>query len=195
MRHHEMNSQQNFIAGFYIDDDEQIDDIIKHHDDGNQRTGEIGSPQGNVVNPEKKESIDVQLNDDMALTVRYIESLNMAMQEYNKLYPESDRTAPWGVLEVINVQRYDPPSGGYHSWHSERVSGKFPVALRHLVFMTYLNDVREGGETEWKFQNIKVKPERGLTVIWPSDWTFTHRGLVAPEETKIIVTGWTSFQP
>jgi len=27
-------------------------------------------------------------------------------------------------------------------------------------------------------------------LIWPADWTHTHRGIVAPNEEKIIATGW-----
>ena len=59
--------------------------------------------------------------------------------------------------------------------------------------MTYLNDVSDGGETEFMHQNIKVKPQKGLTLIWPADWTFTHRGVASPIETKTIVTGWYHF--
>jgi hypothetical protein len=64
---------------------------------------------------------------------------------------------------------------------------------RHLVFMTYLNDVEEGGETEWFHQNLRIKPEKGLTVIWPSDWTFTHRGLPSTIQDKYIITGWFNY--
>ena len=59
--------------------------------------------------------------------------------------------------------------------------------------MTYLNDVVDGGETEWYYQNIKIKPVKGLTVIWPTDWTYTHRGLTSPTQTKYIATGWFNF--
>ena len=65
--------------------------------------------------------------------------------------------------------------------------------FRHLVWMTYLNDVEEGGETEFYYQKLKVKPRKGLTLIWPVDWTHTHRGIVAPKEEKMILTGWFSF--
>ena len=64
---------------------------------------------------------------------------------------------------------------------------------RHLVFMTYLNDVEDKGETEFVLQNLKVKAEKGKTVIWPSDWTHTHRGIISPTQEKYIVTGWFSF--
>ena len=60
--------------------------------------------------------------------------------------------------------------------------------------MTYLNDViKIGGETEWYYQNYKVKPKRGLTVIWPTDFTHTHRGIPTVEEKKYIFTGWYVF--
>jgi hypothetical protein len=56
--------------------------------------------------------------------------------------------------------------------------------------MTYLNTVTDGGETEFFWQKIKVKPEKGLTLIWPSDFTHTHRGIPSPSQKKYIVTGW-----
>ena len=43
------------------------------------------------------------------------------------------------------------------------------------------------------FVKIKVKPEKGLTLIWPADWTFTHRGVPSSTETKYIVTGWFNY--
>ena len=30
-------------------------------------------------------------------------------------------------------------------------------------------------------------------VIWPTDFTHTHRGIVAPKEEKWIATGWFNF--
>jgi hypothetical protein len=59
--------------------------------------------------------------------------------------------------------------------------------------MTYLNDVKDGGQTEWFHQKLKIKPEIGLTVIWPVDWMFLHKGVVAKKEEKFIITGWFSF--
>ena len=47
--------------------------------------------------------------------------------------------------------------------------------------------------TRFYYQKLKVKPRKGLTLIWPVDWTHTHRGIVAPDEEKMILTGWFSF--
>jgi hypothetical protein len=59
--------------------------------------------------------------------------------------------------------------------------------------MTYLNDINDGGETEFLYQNIKIKPKKGLTLIFPADWTFTHRGIASSTEEKFIVTGWYNY--
>jgi hypothetical protein len=59
--------------------------------------------------------------------------------------------------------------------------------------MTYLNDVTDGGETEWEYQKIKIKPEKGLTVIWSADYTFSHRGITSLTQTKYITTGWYGY--
>ena len=91
----------------------------------------------------------------------------------------------------FNIQKYKP-SQAYHSWHTERGGKK--TSNRHLVFMTYLNDVKKGGETEWYYQNLKIKPEKGLTVIWSADWTFTHKGYSTIDEDKYIITGWYEFK-
>ena len=60
--------------------------------------------------------------------------------------------------------------------------------------MTYLNDIKKGGETEFYYQKLKIKPETGLTLLWGCDWTFTHRGITSPTETKYIATGWYSYR-
>jgi len=30
----------------------------------------------------------------------------------------------------------------------------------------------------------------GKVIIFPADWTFTHRGIVSKTQTKYIITGW-----
>ena len=60
--------------------------------------------------------------------------------------------------------------------------------------MTYLNDVKKNGETEFFYQKLKIKPKKGLTLIWPATWEYTHRGNICKEQEKYIVTGWYSYK-
>ena len=42
----------------------------------------------------------------------------------------------------------------------ERIGSNKTTTWRHLAWMTYLNDVEEGGETYWVHQDKKVKPQK-----------------------------------
>jgi hypothetical protein len=80
---------------------------------------------------------------------------------------------------------------GYHIWHYE--SGHRMLCHRLLAWMLYLNDVEEGGETEFLYQSLRVKPKQGTLLIWPAAFTHTHRGNPPLSNPKYVVTGWTEF--
>jgi hypothetical protein len=81
--------------------------------------------------------------------------------------------------------------GGYHTWHYESNNRK--SCHRLLVWMVYLNDVDDGGETEFLYQHKRIKPEAGTLVIWPAAFTHTHRGNPPLSNEKYIITGWIEF--
>lgn len=189
---HKMNSLNNFIAGWYLDDPGICDELIAYHRDSpHQHAGLMSSSIGKGgTDRSKKDSTDVTL-DPCPLGTRYIQQLHRVAREYVGLYPYSNKVVPWGVIEAVGIQHYQP-GGAYHEWHFERDNTNDMIARRHLVFMTYLNDVHDQGGTEFHYQKLVTQPEKGLTLIWPSDWTFTHRGVVSPTEHKYIITGWFS---
>ena len=92
----------------------------------------------------------------------------------------------------FNMQRY-LPGEGFTGWHCERAGLKH--ANRILVWMVYLNDVNDGGETEFYYQHHFEQPTEGKLLIWPSDWTYLHRGVIAPFESKYVLTGWFVHYP
>jgi hypothetical protein len=189
---HSINASNNFIAGWYLEDQHICDELIGYFRSSNEkRIGMMSSSGGlGIVDKNKKDSTDVTLLP-CPLANRYIQLLHNVAREYVALYPFSNKVVPWGVIEPIGIQHYQP-GGGYREWHFERDNTNDEIARRHLVFMTYLNDVHDHGGTEFHYQNVTFKPEKGLTLIWPADWTFTHRGVVSPTEHKYIITGWFS---
>jgi hypothetical protein len=100
-------------------------------------------------------------------------------------------------LGEINAQKYDAGNGGYPYWHSENYpqQGSVDALHRNLLFMFYLNDVEDGGETEFYYQNKKIKPKAGRMVIAPSGFTHTHRGNIPESNDKYILTSWVLFNP
>lgn len=77
------------------------------------------------------------------------------------------------------------PGEGYVWHHDFTTNGDY---TRVLTYIWYLNDVPEGGETEF-YDGTLIKPVRGRMIMFPSTWTFMHRGRT-PESDKYIVTGW-----
>lgn len=97
---------------------------------------------------------------------------------------------------AINLQRYTGGQGGYPYWHCElypRDPGG-DTLHRHLLWTIYLNDGFEAGETEFLYQQRKVKPRTGSLVIAPAAFTHTHRGNRPEGGDKYIATSWTLFQ-
>jgi hypothetical protein len=81
--------------------------------------------------------------------------------------------------------------GGYHTWHCEADS---PYRARRLIAYTiYLNDVEEGGETEFLYYPRRIKPTKGTIVLFPCGYSHTHRGNPPISNTKYIATGWIEF--
>jgi len=81
------------------------------------------------------------------------------------------------------------PTEGYHVWHLEHCKG-FENEARALVFSIYLNDVEEGGETEFLHFSKRVKPKTGRIVIWPASFPYVHRGNPPLSGEKYIITSW-----
>lgn len=75
---------------------------------------------------------------------------------------------------------------GYFRWHSD--TNILNDHRRVLAPIIYLNNVEEGGETSFKYQGIKIKPEQGKIVVFPCTWTFFHRGEIPISNDKYIVT-------
>ena len=168
-------------------------DNEKHHKKG--ITGKaIGKDFEFAVHEQVKESID--LTCDLRLLHQYdvwkdykkhlYESLNKYVDHFTQLKDMNN----FDIIEPINIQHY-PIGGGYKMEHCERGGGFDLTIKRVLVFMTYLNDVEDGG-THFKYFNHTEKATRGKTIIWPADWTHTHSGQISKTKPKIISTGWFS---
>jgi len=121
----------------------------------------------------------------------FLGCLNDIVMQYEKNYFYLG-ILNYKLLNCINVQYWEP-NNFYTDFHSE-LSNRFNEVLRSLVFMTYLNDIEEGGETDFFYQNVKIKPKKGLTIIWPANWTHMHRGSKT-SESKHAVTGWFELIP
>jgi hypothetical protein len=100
------------------------------------------------------------------------------------------KAAEMHKIYTVKIQR-TRPTEGYHVWHFEDATRAH--SNRILTFMVYLNDIEDGGETEFLYLSKRVKPVAGRVLIWPAGFTHTHRGNPPLKDTKYIITGWVEF--
>lgn len=118
----------------------------------------------------------------------FYEGLQVCYDEYIEKY---------SILKKMSLRSFGikmqktSPGGGYHLWHSEQ--GPKEQASRTIVYLFYLNslDSNDGGETEFLYQKLRVKPEENMMLLWPASYTHTHKGnLVLGNTAKYVITGW-----
>tara|TARA_B100002051_G_C16566868_1_gene550535 strand:- start:244 stop:852 length:609 start_codon:yes stop_codon:yes gene_type:complete len=182
----------SFMGCWLSNNKELFKNIINFYDDNLQlhRTGMTGEG----LNPDRKSSTDI--------TIKPIDLKKPEYSDFNDYFELLygcfiDYVEQWPFLKKLqgldigpfNIQKYE--KGDHFSYvHSERMSLKY--SDRVFAWMTYLNDVKSGGETYFDHFDLNIKPETGKTLIWPSEWTHAHSGGIVNEE-KYIITGWINF--
>ena len=153
-----------------------------------QAPGVVGPPLR--IDPDEKRSLEVPIHPsyDHPTFVIYKKLIGNIIHLYEMRYPEIEEFSKFGMGESCQIQYYRPGEG-YKKWHFERSSAK---ENRCLVFMTYLNDVPDGG-THFKYQDLTTPAEKGLTLMWPTDFSHTHKGQITKHHEKYIITGWLGF--
>lgn len=116
------------------------------------------------------------------------QALVQKLAEYMDDFPYlQDQGRDWWSGTCI-LQKTEPMEG-YHAFHAENAA--WLNRQRVLAWMVYLNDVEEGGETEFLYQKLRIKPTKNTLLIWPGSFTHLHRGN-PPMSTKYVLTGWFS---
>jgi hypothetical protein len=190
LRPHDINqTDNNFIGGWYIDP-KVCDYLLDVYWDPTTFKYK-GCSASKTPTPEIKDSMDTHIDANNPILNPYLQQLDICIKHYMKWQPWCGGARGFSLRVPINIQHYKV-GGGFKEWHCERSSADDEIRDRHLVFMTYLNDVDDGG-TEFFHQKLTIKAEKGLTLIWPVDWTHLHRGQISHTKEKTITTGWLSF--
>lgn len=184
---------ENFIGRWYLPDVSICDKIIDYFEsDADVEQGGYRFGNELLIDKEIKDCYQTAIDRNHDLFYEYTKNLQTCCDSYIEQFPYCNYYSPFTIVKPINIQKYEPGQA-FNLYHTERTSNLVHDSSRHLVFMTYLNDVEEGGETDFFHQNLLVKPEKGLTLIWPADWTYTHRGLPSLNHVKYIATGWYEY--
>ena len=186
--------QAHFIGCWNLENNKLCNEITQFFENNKELQIQGITSYGKDLKAKKTTDIPVNPND---LKNPKFEVLKKYMDELYKCFIDYQNQWPFlkSVIKVVdvpgfNIQKY---SRGDHfaQLHSERTT--LDTLHRLFAWMTYLNDVDDGGQTNFSHYNIKIKPETGKTLIWPAEWTHAHAGEILKSGTKYIVTGWMNF--
>ena len=188
----------NFIGSWELESTAICDDLISYFEKNKvmHRQGSLASGQ----NLSSKNSIDINMSPKQLLLPEndlfnnYFRSLFLCYLDYLDQWPFLKEFAKEMHIGRFNLQRYQE-NQHFMKVHSERLS----ISTLHRLFawMTYLNDVdiEDGGSTIFTHYDLEIQPRKGLTLIWPAEWTHAHKGSVINKNQKYIITGWMHFGP
>jgi len=183
----------SFIGAYYIDE-KVCDELINFYNKNEKLhiEGIVGSDRRIDHKLKKCKEMFTSVEMLNKNCKNYLPNLEKCLDEYLKSYEFANEVYCFNIIEKLKIQHYKK-NDCFFKYHFEN-SGTVATRKRHLVFMTYLNNIdeKDGGGTEFKYQNIKIPCSKGLTIIWPSQWTHTHRGIISKNKEKYIITGWYS---
>tara|TARA_Y100001968_G_scaffold135225_1_gene123396 strand:+ start:285 stop:881 length:597 start_codon:yes stop_codon:yes gene_type:complete len=184
----------NFIGSWTIEPISICDDLISYFklNVQKQKSGITGSG----LNLDTKDSVDITIKPKEIILPGnevfklYFDQLLECYKDYVEKWTFLKEISQRLEISSFNLQRYKP---GQHfkKIHTERFS--LDSLHRIFAFMTYLNEVEEGGSTYFSHYDLEIQPRKGLTLIWPAEWTHAHRGNILKKGSKYIITGWITF--
>lgn len=190
------NSSPNFIGSWMINPQSICDVLIDYFESEKNKQKAGATITGK--NTDIKNSVDITISPNEIklpgneVFEEYFKSLFSCYKDYTAQWPFLTKFAGNLEIGVFNLQRYQ---AGQHfqSIHTERSS--LDTLHRVFAWMTYLNDVnkKEGGSTFFSHYDIEIQPQKGLTLIWPAEWTHAHKGSLLHADSKYIITGWMQF--
>jgi hypothetical protein len=194
------STYENFI-GVYDNafSDKFCDDLIAHYEwcAKNNRTFKrdenenIKKDQSVCLNPNTIEEISFSHPNIQGFLGEFNDAFwNVCYKEYLEKYGV---LADYSQHTIYSYKlQKTVPSGGYHVWHCEHGNKQF--SERTGVYLLYLNDVEEGGETEFLYLSKRIVPKKGRLLIFPPNYPWAHRGNPPLCGEKYIMTGWMEFQ-
>ena len=100
--------------------------------------------------------------------------------------------------EAVRIKRYYPNEYDRFDRHVDVID--YASARRFLAFFVYLNDVEEGGETEFtnlpkrgSYARFLVKPKAGRMVVFPPMFPWPHAGLRPVSNMKYLLHSYLHY--
>ncbi len=134
--------------------------------------------------------LDIGPLSDAAFKQSLMEAIQLNLARYNAALGLSLPVPGTMKISELILKRYRPGGDERFQPHFDSIG---PVANRYLVFLWYLNDVHEGGETAFVDLDLAVSPKAGRLLMFPPYWMFQHEGRPPISGDKYILSTYLMF--
>jgi prolyl 4-hydroxylase len=135
--------------------------------------------------------LDVGRHADTGFQDFFRQKLRNALTRYNRdiALPISVPDSP--LLAPLVMKRYAAGQEERFQLHFDSING---VCDRYLVFLWYMNDIDDGGSTEFPLLGLNVMPRAGRLLMFPPYWMYQHQGSPSPTRDKYILSTYLRFR-
>lgn len=127
---------------------------------------------------------------DASFEILFREQVFKYLGLYNQRAALTLPIPPRNRLENLRIKRYLVTEGDQFQPHFDALDYS---CNRYMVFLWYLNDVAEGGETEFCDLGLRVAARVGRLLMFPPYWMYQHAGLPPHSNDKYIISTYLLF--
>ena len=136
--------------------------------------------------------LDIEGFADAGFRALFRDKIDRGLERYNKDVGLTIALPNSPVTAELRMKRYRPGHAEQFELHFDAIYEK---ANRYLVFLWYLNDVAEGGDTRFPMLDCAVRPKAGRLLMFPPYWMYQHEGAPPVSGDKYIVGTYLLFAP
>jgi predicted 2-oxoglutarate/Fe(II)-dependent dioxygenase YbiX len=138
-------------------------------------------------------------NYDLGITVNAHQGDPVAQAIHNQMYmllmatsvPYADK---YGMQENMYHEGYNMLKYSFGQEYKAHYDGDTATG-RSLSAIVYLNSNYEGGEVEFTNFGVKIKPQPGMLLLFPSNYAYTHIAHPVTSGTKYAIVTWIHDRP
>lgn len=126
---------------------------------------------------------DIYRDEQINISSQLFGALDKTLKHYStQLYPWAEKNIK-SREQTMHLLRYD--QSGHLPAHQDQ-----GVSSRVLSVLLYLNDDYEGGELEFRHSGIKLKPEAGSVLFFPSNFLYVHEVYPVTKGPRYALPNW-----
>jgi hypothetical protein len=128
----------------------------------------------------------IKNEDFRKINNKYYELINSAIINYSLNFCPK---LPTYFVEPFNILKYQ--TGQEYKAHFDGST----ESHRSISPILYLNDSYTGGEIEFVYHNVKIKPSPGMLILFPANYAYSHIAHPVLTGTKYAIVTWLHDQP